>query len=287
MTKIWELDFYSRPLLDESKKKVWEVLICESPLQIDSTPETLYRYTQFCSSSTVNSGWLAEAIQKAITQSGESPQKIRFFRRQMKNMITKACEDIGITATLSRRTYALNNWLNERMNNFYPQQQGYDAQSSAGDSVQFPESNAIALPDAIRGDKGDKWAVVSLQASQFAEMKEWEIGFGEAFPLEMMKVTPEMQIPGLIVFSNRALPLAGWMSGLEMGYITFEEKPLPILRLETGMSDSWVLASVNNAQTLTEAKNFEQAKQKSCGVHFLAVQNNPNSEAFAGFWLLK
>ncbi|MEO0970614.1 MAG: Tab2/Atab2 family RNA-binding protein, partial [Cyanobacteria bacterium J06639_18] len=34
MGSIWELDYYSRPILDEDQKKVWEVLICESPLDI-------------------------------------------------------------------------------------------------------------------------------------------------------------------------------------------------------------------------------------------------------------
>ena len=31
---VWELDFYSRPVLDEEGKKLWEVLICESPNSI-------------------------------------------------------------------------------------------------------------------------------------------------------------------------------------------------------------------------------------------------------------
>lgn len=287
MSKIWELDFYSRPLLDENQKKVWEVLICETPLDTQFDRETLYKYAQYCPYSTVNSVWLAEAIQKAISEAGESPQKIRFFRRQMKNMITKACEDIGINATLSRRTYTLNNWLQQRITEYYPQQENYDSQATGGDTVQYPASNAVALPPAIRGDKGDKWAFVSLEAAQFADIKEWEIGFGEAFPLDMMGITPEMQIPGLIFFSDRALPLAGWMSSLEMGLIKLEEKPKAILRLETEVSDSWVLANVTNPQTLAEAKAFETAKQKSHGVHFLAVQSSPTSEAFAGFWLLK
>ena len=29
MSNIWELDFYSRPLLDANNKKVWELLICD------------------------------------------------------------------------------------------------------------------------------------------------------------------------------------------------------------------------------------------------------------------
>ncbi len=96
MATVWELDFYSRPILDERQKKVWEVLICESPLSIARSPDELFRYSQFCPSTTVNSLWLKEAIEKAIAESGEMPQKIRFFRRQMGNMITKACEDLGI-----------------------------------------------------------------------------------------------------------------------------------------------------------------------------------------------
>jgi len=32
---IWELDFYSRPVVDENNKKRWELLICETPATID------------------------------------------------------------------------------------------------------------------------------------------------------------------------------------------------------------------------------------------------------------
>ena len=54
---IWELDFYSRPILDENKKKLWEVLICESATDVAQSPDSLFRYSQFCSSKTVNSIW--------------------------------------------------------------------------------------------------------------------------------------------------------------------------------------------------------------------------------------
>ena len=205
----------------------------------------------------------------------------------MQNMIAKACEDAGIPAAPSRRTYALNLWLEERIQDFYPQQPGYNAAAAKSDSVKYPELNAVPLPDAVRGDKGDKWAFVTLEASAFAEMKEWEIGFGEAFPLEMLKVQPDTRIPGLIIFSPRAIPLSAWMSGLEMGFLYFESHPLPMMRLETGASDSWILANVTKEKMLTEAKNFEITKKKANGVHFLAIQSDANSESFAGFWLLK
>jgi predicted CoA-binding protein len=286
-SNIWELDFYSRPIVDENQKKLWEVLICESPTDVTNAPDRLFQYTEYCPSTTVNSIWLQEAIQKAIAASGTTPKKIRFFRRQMNNMIVKACEEAGIAAAPSRRTYALEKWLQTRFQEIYPQEPGYDAKAANSTSVNYPPLNAIALPDAVRGDKTDRWAFVSLEASAFAEMSEWEISFGESFPLSLAEISPEAKIPGFIMFSPRAIPLAAWMSGLEMGYLQLEFGDRPKLRLETGASDSWILANLTNQQTLNEAKNFAEAKTKVNNVHFLAIQSNPEAESFAGFWLLK
>ena len=284
---IWELDFYSRPIVGENQKKLWEVLICETPTEIDRATDSLFQYAQFCSNQTVNSLWLRENLEKAIAEAGEAPKKIRFFRRQMNNMIVKACEDAGITAVPSRRTYTLNHWLARRMVEFYPKQAGYDPTAAAAASVQYPELNPVPLPDAVRGDRGDKWAFVTLEAAAFAEMGEWDIAFGEAFPLSLAEITPEMKIPGLIIFSSRALPLAGWMSGLELAYLKFQGGEQPIIRLETGSSESWILANLPDSQTLREAQDFEAAKERANQVHFLAIQSGTDSESFAGFWLLK
>lgn len=287
MGKIWELDYYSRPVLDDEKKKLWEVLICETPTEIDQNPDTLFKYSEFCSNKTVNSIWLRDAIEKAIAQAGDPPKKIRFFRRQMNNMILKACQELGITAAPSRRTYALNAWITQRNDTFYPEQPGYDENSAKSLSVQYPPLAAIPLPDAVRVDRGDKWAFVNLEASAFAEMKEWDIAFGEAFPLSITKLSPDTPIPGIIIYSSRALPLAAWMSGLELCYLQFEASPRPIIRLETGGNESWILATVNEPKTISEAKGFEAKKEKSQKVHFLAIQSKSESESFAGFWLLK
>ena len=284
---VWELDFYSRPVLDENNKKLWEVLICESPNDLDSSPEDLFKYSQYCSSKSVNSLWLKEVIEKAIAEAETSPRKIRFFRRQMNNMIVKACEDIGITPLPSRRTYALNQWIEERIQDVYPQEEGYDLKTAQTASVQYPPLDPIPLPDAVKGDRGDKWTLVSLPASAFDEMKEWDIAFEESFSLSLVDTTPETIIPGLIVYSPRATPLAAWMSGLEMGYLLLEKSLQAQLRLETGLSDSWTLVNLTNKEMVEEAEKFETAKQKANGVHFLAVQTDPDSESFAGFWLLK
>ncbi|MEG3937065.1 Tab2/Atab2 family RNA-binding protein [Microcoleus sp. S36b_A3] len=281
MATIWELDFYSRPIIDERGKKKWEVLICESPLNVSDKAESLFRYSQFCPSTTVNSLWLAGAIKDAIASAPKRPEKIRFFRRQMANMITKACEELDIPAASSRRTLALNLWLEERMQNVYPAEPGY--QAAPNPSVQFVPETPVALPDALIGEK---WAFVSLPIAAFDEMSEWDIGFGEAFGLPMTKLPPETQIPGLIVYSSRATALAGWMSGLELAFIKFESGPPARLVLDTGANDRWILANLRDAATEREAKGFEAAKKQARKVHFLAIQSNPQSESFAGFWLL-
>ena len=281
MGSIWEIDFYSRPILDENQKKVWEVLVCESPLDTRTNPDSLFRYAQYCPSTEVNSVWLGTALQEAMKQAGTTPVKFRFFRRQMNNMITKACQDLGIPAQPSRRTLALIQWLQQRMEEVYPQQAGY--QPGTNPSVRVEISKPQRLPDALTGQQ---WAFVNLEASAFAEMHEWDIGFSEAFPLELSGITPETIVPGLLIFSQRALPLAGWLSGLELAFLRVDTSN-PTLLLETGATDNWILANLKKPQTLEEAKAFETAKQKANKVHFLAVQSSPQAESFAGFWLLQ
>jgi hypothetical protein len=284
MSVVWELDFYSRPILDENQKKIWEVLVCESPLDTRQSVDELFQYAQFCPSQQVNSMWLREALAEAIAKSKQTPQKIRFSRRQMSNMITKACEELGIPAQPSRRTYTLERWLQQRIRDVYPKQPGYQPSAAASSFVQYQPQIPQPLPDALQYDK---WAIVALEAGAFEEMHEWDIGFGEAFPLSMMGLAPDTKIPGIIIFSSRATPLAGWMSGLELASVRFDNTETARLLLETGANDSWILATLRDPKTLDEVKGFELAKEKAEMVHFLAVQSTPTSESFAGFWLLQ
>ncbi|MBD2021400.1 Tab2/Atab2 family RNA-binding protein [Leptolyngbya sp. FACHB-36] len=282
MPTIWELDYYSRPILDDQNKKQWEVLICESPLEIDADPARLFRYAQYCPSTQVNSIWLKDAIEAAIAQAPNPPDKIRFFRQAMSNMILKACEDAGVPALLSRRTIALNRWLQQRFQDVYPTEPGY--QPGANPSITFPVTPPQPLPSALLGDR---WQFVSLDVSAFKDMREWAIDFGEVFPLGLVGLSPDTPIPGLLIISSRAKALAAWMSGLELAAVTLDAETPTRLLLETGLDDRWTLASLPKAELQEEARQFEQAKQRAIGVHFLAVQSNSEAEAFAGFWLLQ
>ncbi|ERN40618.1 protein of unknown function (DUF1092) [Rubidibacter lacunae KORDI 51-2] len=283
-TTVWELDFYSRPIVDAAGKKVWEVAICESPLSANRTPETLFYFAKYCPAQTVNSVFLREAILEAIAQAPAPPKRIRFFRRQMNNMIVKACDDLGIPVAPSRRTYTLDAWLEHRLSEVYPQEPGYSADAVASASVQYPMGDARPLPDAVRGDRGDRWTFASLAAAEFDEMDEWDIAFGESFPLE---IDPETIVPGTIVYSPRALPLAGWLSGLELVALHAQDISPARLLLETGIGDRWIFADLGRDRFRSEARKFATAKTAAAGVHFLAIQSEDSPEAFAGFWLLK
>jgi len=282
MTTIWELDYYSRPIVDEQGKKIWELLVCEGATRIDCDPANLYRFAQFCPNREVNSAWLKEALSAAIAQAPNPPTKIRFFRQAMTNMITRACEELGLAVVLSRRTPVLDQWLTQRYATVYPQSPGY--QPGTNPSVVFPVTPPQPLPDALMGEK---WQFVSLAAADFSTMGEWAIAFGEAFPLGLVDLAPDTAIPGLLIISTRAVPLAAWMSGLELTAVTVSSSPPARLLLETGVNDRWILASLPKPALQQEAQQFEMAKQAAQGLHFLAIQANPQTEAFAGFWLLQ
>ena len=78
------------------------------------------------------------------------------------------------------------------------------------------------------------------------------------------------------------------MSGLDLAWLRFDDSPQGArLLLETGATESWILANLGNPKMREEASRFKEAKQKANGLHFLGVQSDPNSESFAGFWLLQ
>lgn len=282
MIKVWEIDFYSRPILDERQKKIWELLVC--------TPDRTFEYTKYCAGSEANARWLEATLMEVMEEwqqsqgleAGIKPDKIRFFRRQMSNIISRACKAIGVPSQASRRTFGIYQWLLERSQQVYPKHPGY--QPLMAPPAEFEPAEALPLPDAL---VGQGWSVVTLPVKAFAEMADWDIAFSDVFPLDLLGLEPDAMIPGLLFFSERAMPLAGWMSGLELACLTFEPTPTPRLLLETGLIERWVIAGLGDPQLRAEIEAFERTKRSVQQVHFLAVQSSPEAEDFAGFWLLQ
>ena len=108
----WEIDCYSRPVVTEDGKKLWEILITDSIGD--------FRYLKTIPSSLVNSRNLRQIVEEVIDASPVRPKLIRFFRSQMFNMISIALSTIEVDIKPSRLTHNLLMWLQDREANVYP-----------------------------------------------------------------------------------------------------------------------------------------------------------------------
>ncbi|MDG2990295.1 Tab2/Atab2 family RNA-binding protein [Candidatus Synechococcus calcipolaris G9] len=281
MGMIWELDFYSRPILDENQKKRWELLICDS----DQT----FQFAKNCSGAEANARWLETALNEAKEQwqkqydltDNTRPEKVRFFRRAMNSIIVRGCEAAGLAAIPSRRTFALTRWLQERVEQVYPYEPGYDP--ALANPPTLPPPAPEPLPPALRGEQ---WQLTAIPWSELNSARDWGLPFGDIPSLALFDLEPDTPIPGLIIYSQRALPLAGWLSGIEPAFIDSISTPLNQLILETGASDRWILATLRQSDLIKEAKAFMEGIKDSQNLHFLAVQPSPTVEELSGFWLL-
>lgn len=282
----WELDYYSRPILEADGKKRWELLICSTPevgAGDDGTSDQ-FRWVQICPATSVNSIWLKEALEQALCAAQDQgfapPRRLRCWRASMRTMVQRAAEGLGMELVSSRRTYALVNWLQERERSVYPQEPGY----MAGPLAPPPQPLrpiAVPLPEAARGES---WAWASLPLEALAGAGEWDLGFAGLVPLPS-GLEAEVPVPGIRLFSpSRALALAGWLAGLEP--VRLEISGLQLV-LEAGMEDRWLLTNLDQAEAEAAARAFAAARTQAGGLQFMAVQANEADQRFEGFWLLR
>jgi hypothetical protein len=282
----WELDYYSRPILEPDGKKRWELLICATPDPSGSAqePGEPFRWARTCPASSVNSVWLREAIEAALAEARAQgygqPRRIRCWRASMRTMVQRSAEGLGLELVPSRRCYSLVEWLQHRQRQVYPKEPGYQVGPLAP-APQAIRPIAVPLPEAVRGDRWD-WATLPFDA--LAEASDWEIGFAGLvnLPQAVSGTTP---IPGIRLFSRtRALAIAGWLAGLEPVRLEMDGEQLV---LEAGLEDRWLLATLPEAEAVAAADAFAAAKENAGGLQFIAVQSADGAERLDGFWLLR
>tara|TARA_B100000700_G_C15027320_1_gene848868 strand:+ start:570 stop:1469 length:900 start_codon:yes stop_codon:yes gene_type:complete len=277
----WEIDFYSRPIIESDGKKRWELLITTT--KTTKNQET-FKWEKRCPANSVNSLWLSDAFQEALLeakkQGWHSPSRIRCWRSAMRTMVKKAAAKLDLEVIESRRTYSLLEWIADREKNFYPYEDGY----MAGPIANPPASilnEPIPLPEEIRGDA---WNLTSLPLSSLLEANEWPISFKGLFPIEI-KDNEGIEIPGLRLFSkNRSLALAGWLNGLEPVRLLIKGQQL---LLESGQEDLWLVTDMDRSVAEKANKDFINVREKAKGLQFIAIQSTPMEERFAGFWMLR
>ena len=277
----WEIDFYSRPIIDENGKKRWELLITSTNNFKDTKT---FKWEKICPASSVNSIWLKDALEEAIdeasSQGWDKPSVMRCWRSSMKTMIKRAADQIGIELISSRRTYSLLEWLIYRERNLYPQQKGYTGVNLAPPSNPIT-NQAIPLPEEVRGDS---WSFASLSINALREADEWEIEFSNLIPIKE-SISENISIPGIRLFSpKRSLALSAWLGGLEPVKLSIEGTQII---LEAGQADRWLVTDIKEEAKNAVKNSFLNTKQNADGLQFISVQKSSEQNSLDGFWMLR
>ena len=277
----WEIDFYSRPILDENGKKRWELLITTTN---DFKDKKIFKWEKICPASSVNSIWLKEALEEAINeakiQGWDKPSVLRCWRSSMKTMIKRAADQIGIELISSRRAYSLIEWLIDRERNLYPLQKGYTGVNLAPPSDPIT-NQAIPLPEEVRGDS---WSFASLSLNTLREADEWDIEFSNLIPIKE-SINENISIPGIRLFSStRSLALAAWLGGLEPAKLSIDGTQII---LEAGQADRWLVTDIEKEAKKAIENNFLNTKLDADGLQFISVQKSPEQNSLDGFWMLR
>ena len=277
----WELDFYSRPILEDNGKKRWELLITTSQNISDLK---VFKWEKICPVGEVNSIWLKKALEEAInsarSQGWGPPSKLRCWRKSMRTMIKRAASQLGLEVIASRRTYSLIEWISTREKEIYPKEKGY-MKGPLAPPPQELLNDPIPLPEAARGDL---WSVDYLPIESMKEANEWPIQFSGLISIPKTQ-GKDILIPGLRLFSKtRSLALAGCFNALEPVRMVIKGTQLI---LEAGQEDQWLITDLESETAKELSKSFINSKANAEGLQFIAIQASPEEKNFSGFWMLK
>jgi len=278
ITADWELDCYSRPVLVEGKKKLWEILMTDSSGSM--------RICRALPSNKVNSREVRRVVEEIIDESEVKPNTIRFFRGAMFNMINIALSEIDVIAKPSRSVDALAQWIEERNRDVYPGMKGYQKTMSGleGNGGTFLDiRTAVKLPDALRGEK---YAFVGLPLAEFMKggsISSENIGIGRLCLIDR-RLPADSYVQGIVILTSRAKALASWLAGTEVAGVKADLRKRELV-METDIDNQYLMAKLNSDQR-REAANFEEGKDALNGLHFISVQTDENDDP-AGFWLLR
>lgn len=274
--RIWQADFYRRPLQDETGKPLWELLICDAARS--------FQFSAFCQQSQANSDWLISQLQQQ-TKTQNVPNLIQVFRPQSLSLIAAAAKNLSIKVEATRRTAALKSLLQERATE-YPNMPDYTRENYSPIALDSPPP--VPLPENLWGDK---WRFASLRAGDMVEAFA-----GRPIPiLEMpelllplnLGLASTIPVPGVVIDGGRqSMRLAMWLQDAKPFSLNYIAGAPDGLILEAGLADRFVVATFEDSEVKAAAAIYEQRKQTSQGLHFLLVQPDDSGVTYTGFWLL-
>ena len=273
--KIWQADFYRRPLRDASGQMLWELLVCNST--------RTFVHEAVCPQSEANASWLVSQLQHSAEQ--QLPDLIQVFRPQSLSLISAAGERLGIAVEPTRRTYALKQWLQER-SQLYPSIDNY---TSPYNPLALDKPPPTPLQEFLWGEQ---WRFATLPAGEV-----YDSFAGRPIPILKMPefllpinlgLASTVPVPGVVIDGGRqSMRLARWLQETHPVALNYVAGELAGLVLEAGLAERWIVATFEDKEVTVAALAYEQRKQLSQGLHFLLVQPDDSGMTYSGFWLLR
>ena len=272
--KIWQADFYKRPLKDEQGQILWELLICDS--------QGNFSYNALCSQSQSNSDWLVSQFKLAAE--GILPDLIQVFRPQSLNLLTLAAEKLNIQVEATRRTNILKQELQKRASQYTSTGEGYNP-------VKLDRPPPQALSQNLWGEQ---WRFATIQASNIIDMFSDRpipvLDMPESlFPVNL-GIASTLPIPGIVIDGGKkSMELTRWLQStkpVSLNYIITDMGESGGLVLEAGLVDRWIVVTFVDKEVAKAARIYQQRKEASQGLHFLLVQPDDSGMTYSGFWLL-
>ena len=272
--KIWQADFYKRPIANEQGQTLWELLLC--------TPDRRFIYDARCPQSQASSDWLATRLQEAAA--GTLPDIIQVFRPQSLSLLHAAAQKLGTQVEATRRTDALKEELQARATQYSGTGEVYEA-------IRLEKPPPQALPEKLWGQE---WRFGTVPAGEIVDV--WSdrpvpiLDLPESFFPIHRGIASTIRIPGVVIYGGRnSMQLARWLAEakpVSLNYLPTEVGQSGGLVLEAGLVDRWIVATFVDPEVAKAAQNYEQQQQTSRGLHFLLVQPDDSGATYSGFWLL-
>ncbi len=280
--KIWQVDFYRRPLQDAESHPIWELVVCEPTRNAQAFAAQAY-----CPQPEVGADWLTQALQVLAKAAGGLPEQIQLFRPQCLSLLETACLPLNIPVEPVRNLPALKQLLQERAAQ-YPTLPNYSPTlGQPYHPTALDQPPPLPLPENLWGER---WQFAALPASELSAFQNRPIPVLELPPERLplgLKLPADLPIPGVIIEAGRrAMPLTRWLQQAKPHALSAMSGEPDGLILAAGLVDRWVLTTFSDPEVSLAGQSFQRRQQAALGLHFLLVQPDNSGMTYSGFWLL-
>ena len=275
--RAWQLDFYRRPLTDDSGNPLWELLICDSDMT--------FTYGEFCPQPEASAPWLRQQLQSACDRAGGWPTHIELFRPQAVSLTEVACRDLPVAVKPRRDTQVIKQWLKQRAV-WYPTLSNYSGDPYEPIALDRPAPAPIA--DHLMGDS---WQFAALSPTDLQRLQQAPIPIlsapGTLSPVNL-GLPSTLAIPGIVIDGGRqSMRLAQWLQATEPVMLQYIAGMPDGVLLEAGLADRWILATFTDDDVAAAARTFTERKLAAKGLHFLLIRPDDSGMTYTALWILQ